>query len=119
MLRDEFKRIEDELNNKKSDDIDKKKLNDELINVKKNLNKKNKNITNLEYELNKKNIHIKKLDNKIKNLDTEKSKEIKELQNELENAYKIINEKKEENHKLNILNDRLIKEKKRNRRSIK
>ena len=44
---------------------------------------------------------------------------MKEIQNELENAYKFINEKNKENNKLNILNDRLIKEKKRNRRSIK
>ena len=34
MLRNELKRIEDELN-KKSNDIDKEKLNNELINVKK------------------------------------------------------------------------------------
>ena len=53
-----------------------------------------------------------KLDNKIRNLDTKRNKEIKEIQNELENAYKIISEKKEETNKLNILIDRLIKEKK-------
>ena len=33
------------------------------------------------------------------------------MQNELENAYKRINEKNQENNELNILNDRLIKEK--------
>ena len=61
----------------------------------------------------KKNIHIEKLDNKIyekdvliKNLNIE----IKEIQNKLEYAYKNINEKKN-NNELNILNDRLIKEK--------
>ena len=47
-------------------------------------------------ELNEKNIHIKKLDDKIekdvliKNLNIE----IKEIQSDLENAYKNINEKK-------------------------
>ena len=52
-LRNELKRIEDELN-KKSNDINKEKLNNELINVKKNLNIKNKRITKLEDELDKK-----------------------------------------------------------------
>ena len=65
-------------------------------------------------EVNKKNIHIKKLDDKIyekdvliENLNTE----IKEIQNELEYAHKNINEAKQKNNELNILNDRLIKEK--------
>ena len=53
MLRHELKRIEDELN-KKSNDIDKGKLNNELINVKKNLDIKNKYIKKLEDELDKK-----------------------------------------------------------------
>ena len=52
-LRNELKRIEDELN-KKSNDIDKEKLNNELINVKKNLDIKKKHITKLEDELDKK-----------------------------------------------------------------
>ena len=61
----------------------KKKLNNELEWIKE--------------ELNERNIHIRKLDDKIyekdvliKNLNIE----IKEIQNELENAYKNINEKK-------------------------
>ena len=41
----------------------------------------------------------------------EKNKEIQKLQEELKNTYKLINEKKEENDKSNILNDELIKEK--------
>ena len=53
MLRNELKRIEDELN-KKSNDINKEKLNNELINIKKNLDIKNKHITKLEDELDKK-----------------------------------------------------------------
>ena len=53
MLRNELKRIEDELN-KKSNDINKEKLNNELINIKKNLYMKNKHITKLEDELGKK-----------------------------------------------------------------
>ena len=52
-LRNELKRIKDELN-KKSNDINKEKLNNELINVKKNLDIKNKHITKLEDELDKK-----------------------------------------------------------------
>ena len=69
MLRNELKRIEDELN-KKSNDINKEKLNNELINIKKNLYIKNKHITKLEDELDKKSAYITKLDSKIKNLDT-------------------------------------------------
>ena len=53
MFRNELKRIEDKLN-KKSNDIDKEKLNNELINVKKNLDIKNKYIKKLEDELDKK-----------------------------------------------------------------
>ena len=52
-LRNELKRIKDELN-KKSNDINKEKLNNELINVKKNLDIKNKHIAKLEDELDKK-----------------------------------------------------------------
>ena len=69
MLRNELKRIEDELN-KKSNDINQEKLNNELINIKKNLYIKNKHITKLEDELDKKSAYITKLDRKIKNLDT-------------------------------------------------
>ena len=39
------------------------------------------------------------------------------MQNELENAYKRINEKKQENNELNILNDRLIKKTRKRRRN--
>ena len=95
MLRIKLKRIENELN-KKSNDIDNEKLNNELINVKKNLDIKNKHITKLEDELDKKSIYIRKLDNKIKNLDTEKNNEIKEINDELENVYKSINKKPRE-----------------------
>ena len=108
ILINELKRIEDELN-KKSNDINKEKLNNELIKIKKNLDIKNKHITKLEDELDKKSVYITKLDNKIKNLDTEKNNEIKD---ELENVYKSINKKRQENNELNILNDRLIKKKK-------
>ena len=83
MLRNNLKIVEDKLN-KASNDIDKKKLNNGLKLIKEELNEKN-------------NIHIKKLDDKIyekdvliKNLNIE----IKEIQNELEYAYKNINEKK-------------------------
>ena len=109
ILRNELKRIEDELN-KKSNDINKEKLNNELIKIKKNLDIKNKHITKLEDELDKKSVYITKLDNKIKNLDTEKNNEIKD---ELENVYKSINKKPQENNELNLLNDRLIKKKKK------
>ena len=37
---------------------------------------------------------IKKLENDIKDLNIKNNKEIQELQEELENAYKLINEKK-------------------------
>ena len=72
-----------------------KKLNNELINVKKDLDKKIFNVTELEPELTKKNKNIKILKDNINNLNTEKNKEIQELQEELENTYKLINEKKE------------------------
>ena len=82
MLRNELKIVEGKLS-KASNDIDKKKLNNELEWIKE--------------ELNERNIHIRKLDDKIyekdvliKNLNIE----IKEIQKELENAYKNINEKK-------------------------
>ena len=71
----------------------KKKLNNELINVKKDLDKKIFNVTELEAELTKKNRNIKILEDNINNLNTEKNKEIQELQEELENTHKLINEK--------------------------
>ena len=64
----------------------KKKLNNELIKVKKNLDEKSFNLTELETELNKKN--------DIKNLNIENNKKIQELQEELENTYKLINDKR-------------------------
>ena len=79
-----------------------KKLNNELINVKKDLDKKIFNVTELEAELTKKNRNIKILEDNINNLITEKNKEIRELQEELENSYELINEKKEKNNKLSI-----------------
>ena len=54
-----------------------KKLNNELINVKKSFNRKNKHIIKLEDELDKKSTYITKLNNKIKNLDTRNNNEIK------------------------------------------
>ena len=60
-----------------------KKLNNELINVKKDLDKKIFNVTELEAELTKKNRNIKILEDNINNLDAEKNKEIRELQEEL------------------------------------
>ena len=77
-FRDKLKRTEDKLN-KASNDIDKKKLNNELINVKKDLDKKIFNVTELEAELTKKNRNIKILEDNINNLNTEKNKEIQEL----------------------------------------
>ena len=52
-LKNELNSIKDDLN-KKRNDIDKEKLNNELINVKKNLDIKNKHIAKLEDELDKK-----------------------------------------------------------------
>ena len=86
-----------------------KKLNNELINVKKDLDKKIFNVTELEAELTKKNRNMKILEDSINNLDAEKNKEIRELQEELENTYKFISQKKEKNNKLSILNDGLNK----------
>ena len=64
------------------------------------IKKLNKELKLIKEELNEKNIYIKKLDDKIyekgkliKNLNIE----IKEIQNELEYAYKNINEKKTKN----------------------
>ena len=50
ILRNKLKSIEDK-QNKERNDIDKEKLNNELIEVKKNLNIKNKHITKLKDEL--------------------------------------------------------------------
>ena len=82
-----------------------------MILIKKKLNNELKLIKE---ELNEKNIYIKKLDDEIyekdeliKNLNIE----IKEIKDELEYAYKNIGEKKQKINELNILNDRLIKEK--------
>ena len=52
---------------------------------------------------------MKILEDSINNLDAEKNKEIRELQEELENTYKFISQKKEKNNKLSILNDGLNK----------
>ena len=49
-----------------------KKLNNELIKVKKDLDKEIFNVTKLEAELTKKNRNIKKLEDNINNLNTEK-----------------------------------------------
>ena len=72
----------------------KKKLNNELIKVKKDLDKKSFDIKKLEDELTKRYIDIKKLKDNINNLDTEKNKEIQELQEELKNTYELINKKR-------------------------
>ena len=50
----------------------KKKVNNELINVKKDLDKKIFNVTELAAELTKKNRNIKILEDNINNLNTEK-----------------------------------------------
>ena len=65
-----------------------------MIKVKKDLDKKIFDVKKLEDELTKKFIDIKKLSDNINNLDTEKNKEIQELQEKLENTYKLINEKR-------------------------
>ena len=92
IFRDKLKRTEDELN-KTRNGIDKKKLNHELINVKKDLDKKIFNITKLKDELTKKNKNIKILEDNSNNLNTKKNEEIRELQEELENTHKFIYKK--------------------------
>ena len=106
ILRNELKSIEDKLN-KRINDIDKEKLNNELIDVKKNINIKNKHITKLKDELDEKSVYIKKLNT-----------EIEEIQDELENVNRSIKNLKLENNELNILNDRLIKEKQKKEEEI-
>ena len=91
-IKDKLQRTEDKVN-KASNNTDKKRLNNELINNKKDLDKKSFNVTELEAELTKKNKNIKILEDNINNLGTEKNKEIQELQEELENTYQLINEK--------------------------
>ena len=103
IVRNELKSIEDKLN-KKINDIDKEKLINELIEVKKNINIKNKHITKLKDEKTNK-LNIKKLNT-----------EIEEIQDELENVNRSIKNLKQENNELNILNDRLIKEKQKKKK---
>ena len=74
---------------------------DKLEEIQEKYDYQNNEVKELKSEFNKKNNYIKKLENNIKklenniiNLNTEENEEIQELQEELENTYKLINKKR-------------------------